>query len=270
MNSAPISDNWEHGSAYERYIGRWSRRVAPAFVDWLGATDGHRWVDIGCGTGALCAAILDRCAPSSLIGVEPSDGFRASAARNLGSGATVLAGSADALPLADGACDLAVSGLVLNFLPDLRAAMAQISRVVAPNGTIAAYVWDYAGRMEVIKRFWDAAVALDPVAAPLHEGVRFPLCNPDALRAAFASAGLTQIDAAPLDVVAEFEDFDDYWHPFLGGQGPAPAYVMSLPEERRMALRTALEARWPASAGQRTRLDARAWAVRGTTPQPSC
>lgn len=255
-------DTWEQGAAYEQYIGRWSRRVAPLFLAWLGVPAGKTWVDVGCGTGALCAAIVERCAPAGVTGVEPSEGFRLLAGQNLGTGARVLAGTAAALPLADDACDVVVSGLVLNFVPDTAAALAEMARVTAPGGTIGAYVWDYAEGMELIRRFWDAAVALDPAAAPLHEGARFPLCHERALREAFEAAGLSRVATTSLDVATEFASFDDYWLPFLGGQGPAPTYLASLPESRRTSLRAALQSRLPSRPDGTIAMTARAWAVR--------
>src|SRR5512139_4113428 len=263
MNTTRVSDTWERGSPYEQYIGRWSRKVAPRFLEWLHAPAGQRWLDVGCGTGALSAAILDHCAPISVTGVEPSEGFLELAVRNLAGRARFLAGNAAAIPLDGGACDVVVSGLVLNFVATLPAALSEMRRATTPGGTIAAYVWDYAEGMEVIKHFWDAAVSLDPAAAQLHEGARFPLCSPSALEAAFRAAGLTEVETAHLDMMAEFIDFEDYWRPFLGGQGPAPAYAMSLSEEKRAALRSRLEAALPKGADGTISLPARAWAVRG-------
>lgn len=265
MNTPGLSDRWERGSPYERYIGRWSRRTAPLFLAWLDEPAGRRWLDVGCGTGALCAAILDQCSPASVIGVEPSEGFRDLALRSLAGKAVCLAGNAAALPLDRGACDIAVSGLVLNFVPSLPDALSEMMRVTSRGGTIAAYVWDYADGMEIIRHFWDAAVALDAAAAPLHEGARFPLCEPSALKAAFEDAGLTDVKTTALDLRAEFADFDDYWGPFLGGQGPAPAYAMSLAEDRRAALKDRLMTALPRAAGGTISLNARAWAVSGAT-----
>jgi len=261
MSSPAVSDTWERGDPYERYVGRWSRRVAPSFLDWLGMPAGSRWLDVGCGTGALCAAILDHCAPASVVGVEPSEGFLATAKKNLSGRATFRQGNAAAMPLAEASVDAAVSGLVLNFVPDPRAALNEINRVVRPGGCIAAYVWDYAGRMELMRYFWDAAAALDPAAAKLDEGVRFPLCNPQALSSLFASAEVREIDIA-----TPFSSFDDYWQPFLGGQGPAPAYAMSLDEAARGRLRSAILQRLPVQADGSIALVARAWAVRAARP----
>ena len=264
MNTVHVSDTWERGSPYEEYIGRWSRKVGPLFLAWLSQPAGKRWLDVGCGTGALSAAILDCCNPGSVDGIEPSEGFLKLAVRNLAGKARFLGGNASALPLDDAACDVVVSGLVLNFIPDLPAALSEMRRVTTDGGTIAAYVWDYAGRMELMRHFWDAAIAQDPAATALDEGMRFPLCRADALEALFANAGLRQVLVAPIDISTPFVDFDDYWQPFLGGQGPAPAYAMSLAPADRSALREAIRARLPTSSDGRIGLVARAWAVRGT------
>ena len=265
MNTSLVADTWERGSPYEQYIGRWSRKITPSFLSWLSQPAGKRWLDIGCGTGALSAAVLDLCAPGSLIGVEPSEGFLKLAAQNLGSRARLIAGHARSLPLDTGTCDVVVSGLVLNFIPDLPVALSEMTRVTVPGGTVAAYVWDYADGMEIIKVFWDVATSLDPAASRLHEGARFPVCNPSALRGVFEGAGFNRVETASLDLTAEFIDFEDYWRPFLGGQGPAPAYAMALPEEQRTALRVKLESALPVRPDGTISLQARAWAVRGMT-----
>jgi SAM-dependent methyltransferase len=266
MSPGPLSDTWERGNPYERYIGRWSRRVAPTFLSWLGIPAGRRWLDVGCGTGALCAAILDSSSPSSVAGVEPSEGFLATARENLAGRATLLQGNATAIPLDDGSVDVVVSALVLNFVPDQPAALAEMARVTGKAGTIAGYVWDYAGKMELIRRFWDAAVDLDPNAAKLDEGPRFPLCRPDALEKLFIGAGLKGVEIKPLDIPTRFTGFDDYWQPFLGGQGPAPAYAMSLDENARARLRDRVRERMPVAADGSISMVARAWAARGTVP----
>ena len=267
MAHARVSDTWERGSPYEQYVGRWSRLVAPPFLSWLGIPAGRRWLDVGCGTGALCAAIVDRCSPSSVAGVEPSEGFLRTAKENLADRAALHRGSATEIPLGDASVDVVVSGLVLNFVPDQRAALVEMVRVTGKGGTIAAYVWDYAGKMELMRFFWDAAVELDPDAAKLDEGVRFPLCRPDALETLFSGAGLGGVEVKPIDVPTPFADFDDYWRPFLGGQGPAPAYTMSLDETARDRLRDRIRARMPIAADGSISLTARAWAARATVEE---
>jgi SAM-dependent methyltransferase len=267
MSAKQVSDTWERGNPYERYVGRWSRKVAPAFLSWLDVPTHRRWLDVGCGTGVLCAAILDHCEPGSVVGIEPSAGFLKTAKENLGGRAALQAGSAATIPLADASVDAVVSGLVLNFVPEQRAALAEMSRVTVKGGVIAAYVWDYAGKMELMRHFWDAAVALDPNAETLDEGPRFPLCRPEALEQLFSDAGLDGIEVKAIDTATRFADFDDYWQPFLGGQGPAPAYAMSLEEDARGRLRERIRERLPAAADGSISLIARAWAVRATVAQ---
>jgi SAM-dependent methyltransferase len=262
MDHKQVSDTWERGNPYERYVGRWSGQVAPPFLSWLNVPAGRRWLDVGCGTGALCAAIADRCSPLSVAGVEPSEGFLRTAKENLAGRAALHHGSATAIPLGDASVDVVVSGLVLNFVPDPPAALLEMARVTAEGGMIAAYVWDYAGRMELMRYFWDAAVELDPNAARLDEGARFPLCRPEALEKLFAGVGLEEVEVRPIDIPASFADFDDYWQPFLGGQGPAPAYAMSLDETARARLRDRIRERVPTEANGSIPMTARAWAAR--------
>ena len=264
MTPPQPSDTWQLGNPYERYVGRWSRLVAPAFLTWLRVPPGQRWLDVGCGTGALCSAILAQCDPASVTGVEPSEGFLKVARDTLPHGVTLCTGHAAAIPLADGAVDAVVSGLVLNFVPELDTALGEITRVAATGATFGAYVWDYAGKMELMRHFWDAAVALDPAAATLDEGKRFPLCQPDALLAQLGGAGFGNAEVIAIDVATPFASFDDYWQPFLGGQGPAPAYAMSLDEAARSRLKDRLRAQLPTGSDGSIALTARAWAVRAS------
>jgi SAM-dependent methyltransferase len=261
-----ISDTWERGDPYERYVGRWSRLVAPEFISWLAIGSGRRWLDVGCGTGALSAAIVAQAVPATVVGVEPSAGFLERARVNLGQSVVLSLGGAEALPLERASIDVAVSGLVLNFVPDLPSVLRELRRVTVPGGTIAAYVWDYAEGMQLIRHFWDAAVELDPTARFLDEGVRFPLCNPKALSSAFSEAGLVHVTTSAVEVPTPFKDVADYWSPFLGGQGPAPAYAMSLSEDQRERLRARVAERLPLCPDGSIRLLARAWAVRATVP----
>jgi SAM-dependent methyltransferase len=265
MAQPEISDTWEAGGAYDRYIGRWSLGVAPLFLSWLAAPPGLGWLDVGCGTGALCAAILRHAQPATLTGIEPSEGFLSVAKQHLPASVRLCVGSAASIPLRDAEVDVVVSGLVLNFVPDITRGLAEMARVAVPGGTIAAYVWDYAEGMEMLRHFWDAAASIDPAAVPLHEGRRFGLCRPAALQSAFEQAGLDDVVVAPLDIDTVFTSFEDYWQPFLGAQGPAGAYLASLAEERRLELREALRARLPVDGDGGLALRARAWAVRGTS-----
>jgi SAM-dependent methyltransferase len=183
---------------------------------------------------------------------------------NLDGRASLHPGSAMAIPLEDASIDVVVSGLVLNFIPDQRVALAEMARVARNGGTIGAYVWDYAGKMELIRHFWDAAVELNPDAAKMDEGFRFPECRAEALMTLFVGAGLVRPEMTAIDIQTPFASFDDYWQPFLGGQGPAPAYAMSLNETDRMNLRDLLHARMPVREDGTISLIARAWAIRAT------
>jgi hypothetical protein len=156
-----------------------------------------------------------------------------------------------------------VSGLTLNFVPDAHQAAAELARVATVDGTVAAYVWDYADGMAMMRYFWDAAATLDPGAAELDEGPRFPLCRPEPLHELWTAAGFDKVAVRSIEIATVFADFADFWTPFLGGQGPAPAYAMSLTEEHRTALRELLQARLPAGPDGTIALTARAWAVRG-------
>jgi SAM-dependent methyltransferase len=225
-------DVWASGDAYEPFVGRWSRRVAREFIEWLGLASNARWLDVGCGTGALTQTIL-ATAPREVLGVEPSEGFIAHARRHTqDSRARFQVGDAEALPVPEGYFDVAVSGLVLNFVPDPSRAAAKMRRAVRVGGAVAAYVWDYADGMQLLRRFWDAAIVLDPAACELDEGRRFPLCRREALRSLLNDVGLEQTEVQAIDVPTVFKNFDDYWSPFLGGQGPAPGYCASLPDDR--------------------------------------
>jgi SAM-dependent methyltransferase len=259
------SEIWAVGEAYEAYVGRWSRAVASAFVSWLSEPPGRRWLDVGCGTGALTAAILELAEPAGATGVDPSHGF-VEHARTIArdTRATFLQGDAEALPVEDGSFDVVVSGLVINFVPDPRRTVAEMARVTRAGGTIAAYVWDYADGMQLIRRFWDAAGRLDPAAATLDEGTQFPLCRPQPLEQLFREAGLVETRTRAIDVPTVFRDFDDFWTPFLGGQGPAPSYLVSLDDARRESLRESLRGSLPLAADGSIELTARAWAVRGS------
>ena len=256
-------DVWAAGDAYERYMGRWSRLVADGFVTWLGCGTGLRWLDVGCGSGALTAAVAGRCGPRTLLGVERSAGFVASARASAPAPARFAVADARLLPVRDGVLDVVVSGLVLNFLSAPGAAVAEAVRVVRPGGLVAGYVWDYAEGMGFLRRFWDAAIAVDPSAAGLDEGRRFPLCRPDALRELWAGAGLAGVTVAPVEVPTRFTGFADLWEPFLAGQGPAPGYVAALAPAARARLRDTLRAVVPTRPDGTIDLTARAWAVRG-------
>jgi len=238
--------------------------VAREFLGWLAIPPGGSWLDLGCGTGALAETILALAAPREVVGVAPSSAYVAFARDRLNDMRVRFdVGDAQALQEAPATFDAVVAGLVLNFVPEPDRALSEMVRVARPGGTVAAYVWDYAEGMQMMRHFWDAAGALDPRARELDEGRRFTLCKPEPLTNLFQRARLKEVEVRAIDVPTIFSDFDDYWSPFLGGQAPAPGYATSLSEERRVALRERIRASLPTNSKGEHHLIARAWAVRG-------
>lgn len=265
MRPSSRSDVWASGDAYEPYVGRWSRLVAREFLDWLTISPDSKWLDVGCGTGALSQTILQVVAPREVTGIDRAADYIAYLRSEIKDRrAHFEVGDAQALPVKIPSYDAVVSGLMLNFVPQPRQAVREMVRVARTDGVVAVYVWDYAGKMQMLRHFWNAVTALDPAAADLDEGRRFPLCQPAPLEELFRQAGLHQITVQPLDISTDFQNFDDYWKPFLGGQGPAPGYAMSLSTERRAALRDRIRNALPFALDGSIPLVARAWAIRGT------
>jgi SAM-dependent methyltransferase len=248
--------------AYDRFMGRYSVQLATAFVDHVGLEAGQRVLDVGCGPGALSARAAQVVGADHVTAIDPSQPF-VEAARARIPGADVRLGDAESLPFADDSFDAVLSQLVVNFIPDAPAGVAEMRRVARPGGLVAACVWDYAGEMRLLRTFWDAAVAIDPDGAgPVHEGGTMRYSNPDDLGALWSAAGLEGVDVAPLEVEASYDDFDDLWQPLTTGVAPAGSYATSLDPERQAALRERLRA----SLGDPTGpfgLTARAWCAVG-------
>jgi len=265
MNSQEDSKEvWAQGDSYEPYVGRWSRLVAREFVRWLALPENNRWLDVGCGTGALSQMILEMATPKTVNGIDRSEGYVESARSRINDPRVSFeVGNAQMLSLEPGAFDAAVSGLVLNFVPQPDQMIAEMARVVRNGGMVALYVWDYAGKMQMMRHFWNAVAALDPTARDLDEGRRFPICNPNSIKKLFQNTGLSQVEAQPIDISTDFKNFDDFWAPFLGGQGPAPGYAMSLSEEQRARLRQRIYNSLPFALDGSIPLAARAWAIKG-------
>jgi ubiquinone/menaquinone biosynthesis C-methylase UbiE len=257
-------DKWTSGADYDRWMGRWSRLIAKEFVSWLNSPTRLRWLDVCCGSGVLTETIVDRCTPDRVAGVDKSpqqiDFARARRARP---NVTFETGDALALPFPDASFDVAVSGLGLNYIPQPERALQEMRRVAVPNGVIAIYVWDYAEGARFLREFWDAAIELDPEASTYDQARRFPLCNPEELRKAFNAAGVAQVTTAALEVSTRFADFDDYWQPFLMGQGSAPTYLATRDESTKKAIRERLRQSLPTGPDGAIELPARAWAARG-------
>ena len=244
---------------YEQFMGRWSRRLAPLLVDFAQVDPGDEVLDVGSGTGALTFAIA--AIPSTRVtGVDPSQAYVEAASAD---GVRFEVGDAQSLRFANGSFDKALSLLALNFVPEPATALGEMVRVTRAAGVVAAAVWDYGDGMEMLRVFWDEAVALDPDAP---DERHMPLSRPGELATLWRALRLEHIEDTSLAIEQTFASFDDYWQPFLLGQGPAGAYTNSLPELHRETLRSRLRARL-ADGG--FTLQARAWAVRGVVPTGS-
>lgn len=261
-NGGQAANVWASAAAYEAYMGRWSRMAAREFLAWLAVPPGARWLDLGCGTGALTQTILAEAEPLAVTGVDGSEAFAAYAReRTPDPRARFVVADARANGEATDAFDAAVSGLVLHLVPEPERVVAEMARVTRAGGTVAAYVWDYAA-MDLLRHFWDAAAALDPTVADSRE--RSAHTSAEALQALFASAELRAMKTRAIDFTMRFPNLDNLWTPFLRGTGPAPHYAVALDEQRRAVLHEALRARLPIAADGTITLGARAWAVRGT------
>ena len=260
-----MKDSWSSGNSYERFMGRWSTLIVREFLDWLAIPTARSWLDVGCGTGTLTKQILERYQPKEIIALDSSSDFISYAQQVTPSRVVRFrVGRAQSMDFDSNCMDAVVSGLVLNFVPQPESAVAEMLRVTKPGGKIGIFLWDYADGMEMLRYFWNAAVALDTRALRFDEGIRFPLCREGQLDSLVRDGGLQKTEAKPIEVKTVFRDFDDYWTPFLGNVGPAPSYVMSLNQGERENLKGHLRDSLPVASNGTVTLKARAWAVKGT------
>ena len=255
------------GDAYERSMGRWSRELAPLLVKFAGVADGDTVLDVGSGTGALTAAVAAMALSSRIVGVDPAAPYVAFAqARRSNDRIRFEVGDAQQLRFPNGAFDRTLSLLVLNFIPDRPKAVDEMIRVTRPGGVVASAVWDYGHGMEMLRVFWDDAVALDP-AADTSDERHMPLSRKGELDALWREHRLRDVFEEALTIRTRFSSFDDYWLPFLERQGPAGAHVAALAASEREQLRLRLRNRLLGEGPDRPIvLTARAWAVRGIVP----
>ncbi len=258
---------FSEAEAYERFMGRWSRRLAPPFIKFAGLKHGDRVLDVGSGTGSLTLAVLQEAPTSRVVGIDPSAAYVAHARTRADAGrATFEEGDAQRLQFPDASFDATLALLVVNFIPDRVAAVREMVRVTRPGGAVAAAVWDYGDGMEMLRAFWDEAAALDPASEKKDER-HMPVCRKGELAALWTAQGLLDVREEPLVIPLNFTSFEDFWSPFRAGQGPAGAYVASLSEGPRRDLEQRLRRRLLGEGGDRAiTLNARAWAVRGVVP----
>jgi SAM-dependent methyltransferase len=261
------TDRWTSGSHYDQWMGRWSRLLAREFLQWLKLPTGLRWIDVCCGSGVVTEAIVEANAPGSIVGVDVSP-EQIDFARQQRScpDVTFETGDAMALPFPDASFDVAVCGLGLNYIPNPGRGLEEFCRVTRPGGTIAVYLWDYAGGARFLREFWDAAIAVDEKAAASDQALRFPICTPEGLRGVFEQAKLEDLDVQALEIITRFTGFDDYWEPLLTGQGSAPGFLATRDRKIQAAIRERLRTALPANARGAIELPARAWAIRGRRP----
>jgi ubiquinone/menaquinone biosynthesis C-methylase UbiE len=252
--------------AYERFMGRWSRLLASAFVRFSDARDGEAILDVGCGTGSLAFALHDVLPDAHITGIDPSEDYVRHASRHGSVRARFEVGDAQRPTFPDGKFDRTLSALMLNFLLDPLRATREMMRVTKPGGVVAATVWDYASGMQMLRIFWDAVKELHPHAESRDEA-HMPLCTEGALARLYRDVGFENVIDAPLSIALRFTSFDDYWSPFLLGQGPAGAYVASLSDKERGLLSQNVRKRMPTQNDVPFELRARAWAVRGSVPR---
>jgi SAM-dependent methyltransferase len=245
--------------AYDRFMGRYSRPLASEFVELAGPRPGQRALDVGCGPGVLTAMLVDRLGAPSVSAIDPSSSFVA-ATRSRFPGVDVRLGVAEALPFRDATFDVTAAQLVVHFMADPVAGVAEMRRVTRPAGTVAACVWDHAGDSGPLSAFWDAVHDLDPAStgeadlAGAREGQLVQL---------FRLAGLRDVEAGVLTVSVPFTTFDEWWEPFTLGVGPSGGYVAGLDGERREALRKRCADRLPPPPFE---VSASAWCARGVAP----
>jgi SAM-dependent methyltransferase len=261
--SEPSGTATFHASAeaYDRHVGRYGGALARALCDAAGVQPGQRALDVGCGPGALAAQLVHRLGAANVAAVDPSPPFADACRRRL-PGVRVEDASAERLPFDDGQFDRALAQLVVNFMTDPLAGVREMTRVTRPGGTVGAAVWDYAGEMTLLRRFWDAAVALDPAARARDEGTCMPLCTPAELSGLWADAGLAAVAVSATVVAADYEGFDDLWRGVGSGVGPTGAYTVALAPPQRAALRDQLQRRLGVTS-EPFRLTARGWIVTG-------
>ena len=250
------------GAAYDRLMGRYSRRLAVALTDAAGIAGGQRALDVGCGPGGLTAELVRRLGVYSVAAVDPSEPF-VDECRQRNPGVEVRLARAEQLPFGDSTFDVTLAQLVLHFVSDPPAAAAEMHRVLRPNGTAAACVWDFGGGMRVLRAFWDAALEVDADAPDEATSLRFG--RDGEIAALFSASGFGDVRSGSLDVTADYEDFDDLWSGFTGGVGPAGSFCAALAPDQREALRRGLRFRLGEPAGAFS-LPARAWYATGRKP----
>lgn len=262
-----MAELFSNATSYDKFMGRWSARLAPLFAEFARVRDGDSVLDVGCGTGSLVQAVANLTRRSKIVGVDPTPGFIAYARQRFADPRiTFDLGSALELPYPGGSFDRSLSMLVLFLIPTPDKAASEMRRVTKPGGTVAACTFDGSGGMELVRIFWDEANRLDPGAEARSESPKH--CNlKGQLSELWKTTGLNDVQETAIEIQMDFNSFDDYWLPMLEGVGPTGVYVAALSDEGRGALRDGLRKRLLSGRSDGPFvLRARSWVVRGTVP----
>ena len=264
---AEFSYHANDGAAYEVFLGRWTRLLAPRLLDFAEFGPEGPLLDVGTGTGSLAFAMASRWPGRQVVGIDIAESYiehaRSRATRSL---ATFEVGDARALPFEGNTFSGTATQLVLNFVPDAKAAVSEMRRVTKPDGTVVAAVWDFRGGLVFQRLFWDTAAGIDPQAGVARDRLfSGELALPEGLPRLFSAAGLTDVRRDSITIRMNYGNFEDYWQPLLGGQGPVGTYVAALDDSMRRRIKDAVRLAYCAGDrdGERSLLAA-AWAVRGT------
>jgi ubiquinone/menaquinone biosynthesis C-methylase UbiE len=258
------NNSWNNSELYNEFMGKWSSIVAKEFINWLireNNFEQKKWLDVGCGTGALSFEILKKTKPLSVVGIDPSKEYLPKKTQFENS--TFLVGSAENHQFRNSEFDIIVSALALNFMTNKENSIRKILKILKPGGTFALYVWDYAEKMEFLRYFWNAVVQENPESVKFDEAQLFPICNRDKLKKLFIDCGIKEIFENDIVIETKFDNFDQYWNSFLGGQGPAGQYILSIEEKRRNDIKSYLKESIPISKDGSINLIARAFAIKG-------
>jgi SAM-dependent methyltransferase len=256
-------ENWDNIQGYEMYVGRWSRALSLDFVHWLNACAALKWMEIGCGTGALTQAIAETYDPSSLLALDKSEAYLTKARENGKlSKVSFLRVDLDSF-LPEGEFDNITSGLVLNFLPHTEKTLRSLMSNLRNGGQLSAFVWDYGGHYQPMRHFWDAAKEVSAVAKDFDTGIKFEICRKEKLISLFESLGLTHVEFTNLERIAMFQNFDDYWLPIASAQGSVTEFISILTEKEKDNLKETIRRRLPIALNGEIKLIINALAVKG-------
>lgn len=265
MTTQHGSDNWQRGNVYEGYVGRWSRKVAPEFLSWIDVPAGRRWLDVGCGTGALTVVLAEVLGAGNVAAIDPSERFVA-ACRDRAPGADLRVGIGEELPWSDAEFDAVLAQLVVNGMNDARRGAAEMRRVARPGGAVSACIWDFEGGMPLLRAVWDSALDVDAELARSFGAEKpDPFSRPHELEELWCTTGFEGVELGQVDAGADYADFDDLWYPFANGVGNLGRFHEALDEAGRKRFKHGAAERLGAPSGP-FRLTARAWYARGTVP----